>query len=84
MSRRRKRGQVAASVIERTSVAYTMGQAMFHPAMEPNEACDLLAKGQSAHLSTAERDAFDGLMPATFRNAFASGWNRARLQALGA
>lgn len=65
-------------VERRTGVAGRMGAEMFHPALEVGEAIRLLRAGQGERLDADERDAFDGLMPATFQAAFASGWNRAR------
>lgn len=73
--RRPRRKAIVATVTQRCSVAQQMGQEMFHPGVEIAEVRQQLAQGQGAYLSTAERDAYDGLMPGTFWAAFSRGWS---------
>lgn len=81
MARRPRRKSVVKDVQERCQVASRMGMELFHPQASPSEVCDRLARGEGMHLTEVERDAYDHLMPGTFRAAFATGWNVARLQA---
>lgn len=81
MGKRPRRRRIMATVQERCEVAGRMGMELYHPEANPSEVCDRLARGEGMHLTEVEREAYDHLMPATFRAAFATGWNVAHLGA---
>lgn len=81
MGKRPRRKTIMATVAQRCEVAGRMGRELWHPEASPSEVCDRLARGEGMHLTEVERDAYDHLMPGTFRHAFATGWNLAALNA---